>query len=218
MFEMQSTRQRILEILKEENQATVEQLSEALELTPVTIRHHLDILRGEGLVDAPKVLRRPGPGRPQYTYQLTEAASAYFPKNYHGLTDLMLDEIRERISPAELEQLMSGVAQRLAAQAASPRPAQSPREIMSAAVSFLNDKGYVARWEETLQGDFLLHTCNCPYRLVSQAHREVCTMDADLVSHLVGTPPQRLSQMAGGDDSCTYLFHFPRNPRGVDKE
>ena len=91
VFEMQSTRQRILKILKEERQATVEQLSDALELTPVTIRHHLEVLKGEGLVEAPQVLRRPGPGRPQYTYGLTEAAVDYFPKNYHGLADLMLE-------------------------------------------------------------------------------------------------------------------------------
>ena len=71
---MQTTRQRILEILKEKRQATVEELSEELELTPVTVRHHLEILRGEGLISAPSVLRRPGPGRPQHTYALTEAA------------------------------------------------------------------------------------------------------------------------------------------------
>ena len=61
---MQATRQRILEILKERNTATVEELAYDLGLTPVTIRHHLDILRSEGLVQAPQVKRRDTPGRP----------------------------------------------------------------------------------------------------------------------------------------------------------
>lgn len=207
---MQSTRQRILEILKERNQATVEQLSQALELTPVTIRHHLEVLRGEGLVDAPQVLRRPGPGRPQYAYGLTEAAADYFPKNYHGLIDLMLEEIEERVAPAELEQIMNGVAHRLAAQA-PPLQGESPHEILNAVVSFLNDKGYVAHWEETPEGNYLLHTCNCPYERVSQAHSEVCTIDSNLVGQLVGVSPQRMSHMATGDDNCTYLLRFEEN-------
>lgn len=213
---MQSTRQKILEILKERKQATVDQLSEALDLTSVTIRHHLDVLRREGLVEAPKVLRRSGPGRPQYAYELTEAASDYFPKNYHGLTDLVLDEIRQRSTPVEMEQIMSGVAQRLATQAPLPKNPQNPREIVRAAVSFMNDKGYAAWWEETPEGDFLLHTCNCPYERVAQIHGEVCRMDANLVGQLVGIEPHRMSQMAKGDENCTFLLHFEA-PHPLDK-
>jgi len=205
---MQSTRQRILEILKEQNLATVEQLSEALDLTPVTIRHHLDILRGDGLVGAPALLRHPGPGRPQYAYALTEAASDFFPKNYHGLTCLMLEEIRERVTAAEMDQIMNGVARRLAAQGPSPQPNQSPVKILNAAVDFLNKNGYVARWEKVPEGPYLLHTCNCPYERVSYAHGQVCTMDASLVGRLVGAPVERVSHLATGDDSCTYSLRF----------
>lgn len=205
---MQPTRQRILEILKEKNQVTVQELGEALGLTPVTVRHHLDVLRGEGLVDAPQAMRRSGPGRPQHAFRLTEAAADYFPKNYHGLADLMFDEIRERVAPAEMEQIMTGVAQRMAAQAPTPQPEQKPQEVMDAVVSFLNDKGYVARWEKSPDGDYLLHAHNCPYKHVAQAHNEVCTMDGHFVEQLAGTPPQRLSHMVNGDDRCTYLFRF----------
>jgi predicted ArsR family transcriptional regulator len=205
---MQSTRQRILEILKEQNQATVEQLSEALGLTPVTIRHHLEILKGEGLVDAPVVLRRPGPGRPQHAYALTEAAGDYFPKNYHRLVDLLFEEIQDMVSPAELDQIMAGIADRMAARAPGTKSKQRPQEVMSAAVRFLNDQGYVARWEKTPEGNYVLHTCNCPYERVAQAHNEICKMDANFVGRVVGLPTQRMTHMAKGDKSCSYLFEF----------
>jgi predicted ArsR family transcriptional regulator len=207
---MQSTRKQILDILKKEKQATVDQLSEALGLTPVTIRHHLDVLRGDGLIDEPQILRRPGPGRPQYVYQLTEAAADYFPKNYHDLADLMLDEIRDRVTPSELEQILDGVAQRLADQAPT-KTAESPQEIMDTTVHFLNEKGYVAGWEKTPEGDYLLRTCNCPYKSVAHEHNEICTMDAKFVAQLVGTPPERMSRMAAGDDNCTFLFRFEKS-------
>lgn len=207
---MQSTRQRILEILKEKKQATVEQLSEELDLTPVTVRHHLDVLRGEGLVAAPTALRRRGPGRPQYAYALTDAADDFFPKNYHSLADMLFDEIRDKVTPSELEQILRSMADRMAARAPSLRK-NRPQDVLGAAVRFLNDQGYVARWEKTPEGSFVLHTCNCPYERVAQTHGEVCTMDAAFVGRLVGLPSERLSHMASGDDSCSYVI----NVKGV---
>src|SRR5450759_5148536 len=90
---MQATRQRILELLRDARILTVEELAAKLELTPVTVRHHLDILKSDGLVEVPEVRRRDAPGRPQYTFQLTPAALAFFPKNYQSFTNLMLTEI-----------------------------------------------------------------------------------------------------------------------------
>ena len=91
---MQSTRERILNILKERGQATVDELSQELSLTAVTVRHHLDILRGEGLIAPPLTRRRKTPGRPQYAYTLAEKASDFFPKRYDRLAQLILDEVR----------------------------------------------------------------------------------------------------------------------------
>ncbi len=126
---MQATRQRILEILKERGTATVEELGAELDLTPVTIRHHLDILRGEGLVQAPKVKRRDAPGRPQHIYALTDAADDYFPKNYAGFADLMLHEIRERVEPRELDSILRSMANRMAVQAPNAQPGESTRSV-----------------------------------------------------------------------------------------
>ena len=66
---MQQTRRYILEILKERKEATIDEIVTALserigKITAVTVRHHLEILRGDGLVAAPAVRRErlPGPG------------------------------------------------------------------------------------------------------------------------------------------------------------
>ncbi len=205
---MQTTRQRILEILKEKRQATVDQLSEKLELTPVTVRHHLEILRAEGLIGAPVVLRRPGPGRPQHTYALTEAAGDLFPRNYHNLADFMFDEMRERLTEAELQQMMDSIAGRMASGAPTAKPEQKPQELLNTIVGYLNDQGYVARWEKNADGDFLLSTCNCPYERVAHAHSEVCQIDANFVGQLVGVAPTRTSHMASGADSCSNVLKF----------
>jgi DeoR family suf operon transcriptional repressor len=201
---MQATRQRILEILKERGEATIEELGEALGLTSVTVRHHLDILRGEGLVEVPEVRRRTTPGRPQYVYILTEAAGDFFPKNYASFASLMISEVRDRYGAAELDSILQGMARRM--EKGKPGPLGGWEERLAYVVGFLNDRGYIANWEKNDDGYFL-HTTNCPYRDVSRDHTEVCMMDMTLISDFLGLVPERISWTVAGENSCTY--HVP---------
>jgi predicted ArsR family transcriptional regulator len=206
---MQATRQRILEILKERHSATVEELAKELELTPVTIRHHLDILRSEGLVQAPQVKRRDTPGRPQHVYALTEAADAYFPKNYAGFTDLMLREMREQVEPDKMRSILDGVATRMASKAPPATVAETLPQRMERIVKFLNSQGYDANWEPT-EGGCLLHAHNCPYHDVARENVEPCVMDATMITQLAGAAPQRVQWAFSGDNMCTYFVRDGR--------
>ena len=152
---MQITRERILNILKERDQVTVDELSQELSLTTVTVRHHLDILRGERLVAAPIVHRRKSPGRPQYIYALTEKASTFFPKRYDHLTNLILREARSRLSPDEMNQMMKRIGEHIASQAVLPGEGDFEARL-AATVEYLNGLGYMARWERHDDDDYLL--------------------------------------------------------------
>ena len=209
---MQATRQRIMGILKERGQSTIDELSETLGLTTVTVRHHLDILRGEGLVEVPEVKRRTTPGRPQYVYTLTEAADDFFPKNYGAFTNLMISEIGDRYDPAELDQILRGMANRMAADAPKPVNSETFEQRLTRAVNFLNQKGYIAKWEKAGSEGYYLHTSNCPYHDISQNHSQVCLMDMTLISGLLGTVPERMSWLAAGEYTCSYHIPTPAIP------
>lgn len=206
---MQATRQRILEILQKEGAATVDDLSRQLALTPVTVRHHLDILRRDGLVETCEVRHRHAPGRPQYVYTLTEAAAAHFPNNYSNLVSAVLNRIRDRLSPAAINVFFAEVGHELA-QAAPPLvPGETIEERLDRIVAFLSSQGYVARWERN-QGGYVLHTYNCPYHHVADAHQGLCVMDMRLVTELLGDlPVERLSRVVEGAASCSYLIPEP---------
>ncbi len=202
---MQATRQRILEILKEHDTATVEELAKELELTPVTIRHHLDILRSEGLVQAPQVKRRDTPGRPQHVYGLTEAADSYFPKNYAGFTDMMLHEMRDQVEPDKMRLILNGVANRMAIKAPIGPANETMPQRMERVVKFLNAQGYDSSWESAENG-YLLHAHNCPYHDVARENVEPCVMDSSLIAQLTGVTPQRVQWSFSGANFCTYLI------------
>jgi predicted ArsR family transcriptional regulator len=205
---MQTTRKHILSILKERGQVTVDELSQELGLTSVTVRHHLDILRGEGLITAPIAHRRRAPGRPKHVYALTEKASAFFPKRYGHLANLVLSEMYSRLSPDEVSQMMKHIGERIASQAILPDEGGFEARF-AAAVEFLDGLGYMAHWERHDDGDYSLHIANCPYEQVARQNREICMIDATLLTCLLCTSPQRVSWIIQGDHQCTYTIRPP---------
>src|SRR3972149_7656445 len=109
------SRLRIVEILKRRRQASVTELSQALDLTPVTIRHHLDSLLADHIVSEPVPRRRPGPGRPEMVYGLTSRADEHTPRNYGELCGCLLRAVGD--SAAGTQALLEQAGMALAATA-----------------------------------------------------------------------------------------------------
>jgi predicted ArsR family transcriptional regulator len=198
--------------LKEHGQATVDELAEVLGLNSVTVRHHLDILRSTGLVGDPAIRHRNTPGRPQYCYSLTVEASRQFPKNYCDLADKLIDEVKANVPPQVINLIFEGVALRLADSAPALAPGEALPARLERAVAFLNSQGYVASWHQTDEG-CVLHTCNCPYEALANRNPELCGMDLNLVTQLLGVAPVRVSRVVEGATSCAYLIPTDDAPR-----
>jgi predicted ArsR family transcriptional regulator len=202
---MQSTRQEILEILKEERQATVEDLAQRLELTPMTIRHHLNVLQAQNLVVASKVHRSKRVGRPRLVYTLTEAADDLFPQSYGQLARHLVSEVKETMGEDEAEAILRRVADRVAREAPPWVEGEEFEQRLDVVVDFMHEQGFISRWEKADDG-YVITNINCPYRHVSQEHDQVCIMDTEILSKLLGVEPQRLSSMRTGDAACAFLL------------
>lgn len=207
---MQSTRQEILEILKEEIQATVEDLAERLELTPMTIRHHLNVLQAQNLVVASKVRRSKRVGRPRLVYTLTDAADDLFPQSYGDLARHLVSEVKETMGKEEAETIFRRVADRVAKDGPRFDESQSFEERLTQVIDFMEGQGFISRWEET-DGGYVITNINCPYRIVTREHDEVCIMDTEILTKLLGVVPQRTSSMQKGDNSCSFLLVPPES-------
>jgi predicted ArsR family transcriptional regulator len=207
---MQSTRQEILEILKEEMQATVEDLAERLELTPMTIRHHLNVLQAQNLVVASKVRRSKKVGRPRLVYTLTEAADDLFPQSYGDLARHLVSEVKETMGQEEAEAIFRRVADRVARDGPRFDESESFEERLAQVVDFMEGQGFISRWEKTDEG-YVITNINCPYRIVTREHDEVCIMDTEILTKLLGVVPQRKSSMQQGENACSFLLVPPES-------
>ncbi len=204
---MQDTRQQILEILKRKGEVTVQDLSSELGLTSVTVRHHLEILRSEGYITNPEVRRSNRPGRPRYVYRLTSTAADLFPNNYSGLASALLEAINECVTPEESAVMMEKAAEHMA-ERADELP-EDPEDRITNVTSFLNQQGYVARWEEQDPGRYHIIISSCPYHHVSHRHGEPCAIDYHMIQLLLGTDVERLQNEAKFSGLCVYEVEFP---------
>src|SRR3954471_10797090 len=95
---MHDTRLQVLDAIRSQRQATVESLVAVLDLTHISIRHHLANLKAEGLIKVE--VERQGVGRPKHIYSLTDAAQRYLPTKYYSLAEKLLDKLKATL-PAE---------------------------------------------------------------------------------------------------------------------
>jgi predicted ArsR family transcriptional regulator len=88
---VETTRERILAILRRSDGATIDQLAAEVGLAGATVRRHLDVLLRDGHVTIQQSRGRTG--RPRYVFFLTQSGADLFPHHYVRLTHRLLDEI-----------------------------------------------------------------------------------------------------------------------------
>lgn len=217
---MHAVRKHILELLKEREGATVAELAESLNMAPVSVRHHLDILQGDNLISVDRLKRKGNVGRPQQVYALTNDANEHFPDNFAALASGLVKQLKRVLPPEQVEAAFQSLAEDFAGSLQPALAELSVEERLERVTCFLNERGYLARWEVDEGGEdggFLLHKCNCPYAGVSDEHNELCLMDQALINELMGESCLRIQSMAKDARCCTYRvagatdLEFPLN-------
>jgi predicted ArsR family transcriptional regulator len=202
---LQAVRRRIIDILKADGGATVAELADRLSMAQVSVRHHLDILIGEDLVEAMGVRRRDGAGRPSQLYQLTPGASRLFPQRHVTLAGDVLVEMKALLPDDALRSLMHRLAVKTSRRAPAAAVGQSMEERLDEVTEFLTAEGYVAHWERS--GDrYVVQACNCPHAGVADHHPELCSMDQDMFQMLLPGAVRLESRVLDGSSQCTYII------------
>ena len=203
-----STRDIILDAIKQANEATVDDLARAADVSPVTVRHHLNSLQAEGLLLTRSVRRKVG--RPYYVYSLSEKGHELFPQRYVRLSSMLLDELKARFPSEVVNDMFNDVVERLAAKHEESLVGLSFEQRLDYLVEILASEGFLAAWEPADEG-YLLSEYSCPYYSVGQKHSEVCSFDKHLMQVVLATEIVQNSCMLNGDASCDFTVSIPAN-------
>lgn len=197
----QSTRDIILHTIKRRNQATVDELAEAANVSPVTVRHHLNALQADGLLETDSVRRKVG--RPYYVYSLSDQGHELFPKRYVRLSTRLLAELKDRFPSEVVVELFETAVQRVVEENEAEFRGLSFEKRLDFLVKLLAEEGFLSRWEKDDQG-YRIIEYSCPYVSLGQEHGEVCTFDKNLIIAVLQTDVHQHSCILKGDNCCEF--------------
>ncbi len=207
---MQSSKARILAVLKRCGARSVDDLAAALQLAPMTVRQHLTALERDEMVSVAE--RRNGAGRPRHLYSLTGRGDAVFPRRYDRFASMLLAELQDLdaavLVQSEHTDRMGSVLDRLAQREATPHrdrlallsvPARA-----RAAAAVLHEIGGFAEAVDTPAG-IEIRDYNCVYRGLRPQDPEPCAWHSRLVPLLMQRPVHELPPGADAGPCCRVL-------------
>ena len=199
----QSTRDQILYTLKTTNRAKVDDLAEAVNVSPVTVRHHLNSLQASGLIEMESV--RLKVGRPYYIYSLSEKGHELFPRKYVQLTNRLLEELKDYLPPDTLGDVFDGIAKKIIAEHEGKFEHLPFDERLTYLTTVLREEGFIVEWERD-EDEYTLVEYSCPYYSVGDQHIEICGLDKDLMISILQTPVEQQTCILHGDETCQFTF------------
>ena len=200
-----NTRNRVLKTLLLNQKRTVNELAEAVDINPISVRHHVHKLEADGLIQSEE--ERHGVGRPHLVYSLTPEGMEHFPQRYLQLTLRLLQQLKENLSPQMINELFQELAEGIALDLTKGINLEdlTLEQRLKLLQEVLSEEGFMVNIIEE-DGDFYLVEASCPYHHVGEDYPEICVVDQELITHFVSTPPQRVECILDGDKQCKYLI------------
>ncbi len=199
------TRTDILNVLKRSDGLTADQLAAQLGITSMAVRKHIAALEAEALIDS-SVERRPV-GRPARVYRLSEQSDTLFPRQYDALAVDLLIDLAAMDGPGKLDLLFDRRAdrtfeyleQRLSG-------ATTFDERVQALAEGMDELGYLADWEQTGPGTYVVNQYNCAIQRIATAFPQVCFYELETYRRLLDADVRRNCHLVSGDHLCSYVI------------
>jgi predicted ArsR family transcriptional regulator len=194
----------VVELLKWNGPMTAAALGDALGVSVVAVRRHLETLERDGFVR--QVTRTSGRGRPAHVYDLTPAGHGQFPRNYDQLLHHLLRAAVDEFGPDAIDRLF-GHRQHALFERYHERTAGRPLPELAQALADIQDEnGYMAECVADGDGCFVVKEHNCAIPSVAGEHPEACRFELGLLQQLAGPglEVERVAHIGSGDHVCAY--------------
>lgn len=201
---MNSTADRILHLLKKHGAQTADMLGDALTMTSVGARRHLDTLFAAGLVESYDQIE--GVGRPRKFWQLSRKGHAQFPDAHADLTVKMIGDVRRVFGEEGLDRLIAERERDMRLGYEKAMEGKGPlADRVQALAELRASEGYMARVERD-GGDFLLVEDHCPICAAATACQGFCRSELSIFRMVLGADAvvERADYLIDGGRRCSY--------------
>lgn len=208
-----STKQDILQYLLKQEQATAQELADALEISPQAIRRHLKDLEAEELIEYKSV--QVGMGRPQHVYHLSRKGRDRFPNRYDEFAVSLLDTLTETVGRDQVSSILRKQWERKAKEYRERIGQGSLAERVAKLVELRQSEGYMAEWytlepdvlNQVTQPQFIFTERNCAISNVAESFPSVCGHELEMFAAVLpDCIVERTHWLNQGEHQCGYLI------------
>jgi DeoR family suf operon transcriptional repressor len=196
------TRRALLDSLKRQGEARVDELAETLGVTVSAVRQHLAALDADGWVLHREV--RAGPGRPHHLYRLSAEGDRLFPRAYAAMvTDLLAEAEAE--DPEIVERMFERRRARRVERAKARLDGKSLPDRVQELTRILDEDGYLAETVELGDGKFRIVEHNCAILAVATKYGAACGTELEFIREVLpDAHVERVAHLLAGGHVCAY--------------
>ncbi len=191
----------ITDLLRKHKSMTVSEMAIALDVTATAVRQRLSRLMGQGHIE--RTATRAGRGRPSHHYNLTTKGRRKAGSNFSDLAVALWEEIVAIQDPAVRRALIQRVSGRLAESYEGEVEGTSVEQRMRQIAEVFRDR----RVSFSVESDGekpRLTALSCPYPDLAGDDRNICAMERQLLTKLLGTRLRVRECRMDGDSCCSF--------------
>jgi predicted ArsR family transcriptional regulator len=199
-------RERILSLLLHApGPISIPVLARELGISRNATHQHVNALERDGLIErATRISTR---GRPSQGFQLSDAGSELFPRQYALLARKLVGELADLLGPDALPGALARIGRQIATELA-PRYSEAGAVPVAAIARLMRELGYEAHLAE---GEDIeeIEAHNCVFHDLAMRDPAICSVDLALLGKLSGRTIEHRTCMARGERSCRFAFGAP---------
>ncbi|MBP3038645.1 transcriptional regulator [Bacillaceae bacterium Marseille-Q3522] len=199
-----TTKELILELMKQYGQVTIMELAEQLKISEMAVRKHIQALESDLLVQSK--MKKQTLGRPSKVYQLSQQGEDLFPKKYKEFSLELLQQLKEMGQTALIEEIMKRRKEKQLTPYLHLGVKMTMSERIRALKRLQKKEGFMP--EVRVEKDKVhFKEYNCPYTEIAKDFPTLCQCEKQFIqSFLQVKELKREAWMANGDSCCHYSF------------
>jgi predicted ArsR family transcriptional regulator len=206
MAQITESDQQLIDLLRSQPAMSIGQLVDGMGVTATAVRQRLTRLMALGLIVRSPAIE--GRGRPSHLYQLTEKGLNAQPNNLSDLALVLWKEVQQIADEQTRQRILLGAIERLAEKYESEIHGSTIAERMEAITQLFAERQIpvVFRQEGGLP---VIQVTGCPYPTLAQESRDICELEQELLSKIIGQPVTLCECRKDGATCCSFKAMNP---------
>ncbi|MBO1004994.1 helix-turn-helix transcriptional regulator [Pseudogracilibacillus auburnensis] len=209
MKKRRTTKDKVLHILKKDNEISIKDLMEYFTISEIAVRRHLnDLIRQQFIKE--RVVKQ-NIGRPYHLYSLTKKGHDTFPNQYEQLPVELLKDLEMLQGKKAVHDVLKKRKEREETELEAELTKKSFGEKIEKMAEYQEEKGYMLEYEQTAEGHYEIKNFNCPIYNLANSYGIVCANEKDMYRKIF--PNSEVishSCMTKGSKYCCWTITKPK--------